>query len=288
MALPPSTGVVIGDVTMWAHTGHPADADGVKWKLTGLDGWFDGWESGVGTGVQQRSYADGTWVTSLYAGARLIHVDGSITAASWDAVTRAWDRLLAQIPFRLPEPITVSTGDGTVPEQIASIRQEGKPILKDRVGGRAGFSLSLLAPDPRRYAAAAQTLNLVLPSSTGGLVWPVTYPATWTGVTTNSTGTVVNEGTWDSPPLLTVTGPCPPCRITNLTTGQSMRVIDAVPAGQELVIDVAAGTATVQGQGRKVLGSWWHLARGANSIGFSADGYDAAAGLTVEFRSAWK
>lgn len=288
MALPPDTGVTIGDVLLHAYHGHPPDEFGVTWGLTKFDGWFDGWESGTGTGVQQRTYADGTWVTALYAGPRLIHAGGTIKAESWDAVTRAWDRLLAQVPFRSPEPIVVSTGEGTIPDQIAAVRQEGKPLLPERFDKRATFSLSLLAPDPRKYSAVLQTLNLVLPSSTGGLVWPVTYPVTWSGVTTNSTGTVTNEGTWDSPPLLTVTGPCPPCRITNLTTGQSLRVLDAVPAGQELVIDVAAGTATVQGQSRRVLGSWWHLARGVNAIGFSADGYDAAAQLTVQFRSAWK
>ncbi len=284
----PSTGVTIGNVFLPAYEGQPADEFGVEWGLTGLDGWFDGWESGTGTGVQQRTAADGSWVTDLFAGPRLIHIDGSINAESWDAVTRAWDRLLAQVPFRKPEPMVVSTGEGTVADQTADIRQEGKPILRDRFATRATFSLSLLAPDPRKYANALQTLNLVLPSSTGGLVWPVTYPVTWSGVTTNSTATVMNAGTWDSPPLLTVTGPCPPCRITNLTTGQSLRVLEAVPAGQSLVIDVAAGTATVGGQSRRVLGSWWHLAPGENTIAFSADGYDAAAGLSVAFRSAWK
>lgn len=288
MPIPPDTGLVLGDITMWAHTGHAPDADGVKWKLTSLDGWFDGWESGVGTGVQQRSYADGSWTTAQYAGPRLIHADGSLTADSWDGVTRAWDRLLEQLPFRTPAPITVSTGEGTVPDQITAIRQEGKPILKDRFGNRAGFSLSLLAPDPRKYAAALQSVGLVLPVSTGGLTWPVTYPVTYTGVVSNSSVTVINEGTWDSPPVLTVTGPCPPCRITNLTTSQSLRVVEAVAAGQSLIIDVAAGTATVQGQSRRVLGSWWSVVPGSNTIAFSADGYDAGAALTVEFRSAWK
>lgn len=290
MAVPPNTGVQLGSIFMSAYNGAPLDAEGVRWTLTGLDGWDDGWDSGTGTGVQQRAYAEGSWVTAQYAGARLIHASGSIDTESdvWDDATRAWDRLLAQVPFRGLGTLAVSVGEGTMPERIAAVRQEGKPVFSDRIGGYGKFSLSLLAPDPRKYAAALQTLNLVLPVSTGGLVWPVTYPVTWTGVTTNSTGTVVNDGTWDSPPVLTVTGPCPPCRITNLTTSQSLRVVDAVSAGQELVIDVAAGTATVEGQSRRVLGSWWSLVPGENTIAFSADGYDAGAALTVEFRSAWK
>ncbi|MEO5664643.1 MAG: hypothetical protein ABIR39_15315 [Nocardioides sp.] len=290
MAVPPNTGVQLGSIFMSAYNNAPVDAEGVRWTLTGLDGWDDGWDSGTGTGVQQKSYADGTWVTAQYAGPRLIHVSGSIDTESdvWDDATRAWDRLLAQVPFRGLGTLLVSAGEGTMPERIAAVRQEGKPVFTDRIGGYGKFSLSLLAPDPRKYAAVLQSVSMGLPSSTGGLVWPVTYPVTWSGVTTNSTATVVNEGTWDSPPLLTVTGPCPPCRITNLTTGQSLLVVEAVSAGQTLVIDVANGTATVSSQSRRVLGSWWSLVPGSNTIAFSGDGFDAAALLTVDVRSAWK
>lgn len=288
MALPPDTGVKVGDIHMHAYSGHPPDEQGVVWKLTVLDGWFDGWESGTGTGVQQRGGADGSWVSPQYAGPRVIHPKGTIEADSWDGVTRAWDRLLAEIPFRDLGPILVSTGEGTYPEQMALIRQEGPPLLQNRFDNRAEFSLSLLAPDPRKYAAVSQSLTLVLPMSSGGLAFPRTYPITFTETPSQSSATVVNEGTWNSPPMLTITGPCPPCRISNLSTAQSLRVVDAIPAGQSLVIDVHAGTATVGGQSRSVLGSWWELTPGPNTIAFTADGYDAAAQLLVSFRSAWK
>lgn len=282
----PTTGAQIGDVRLYVYD-EPGRVDeyGVKWGLTELDGWFDGWE-GSGT-VDQRTRADGAWVSPQYASSRVVHLSGRMEGPSWDAITFAWDRLIAQIPFRQLASLRVSTGQGVMPELTALVRQHEKPIL-NRFDNRAEFSLSLLAPDPRRYDATSQSVSLVLPASTGGLTPPLTPPITMTGSTSLSQATLVNDGNWASPPMITLVGPCPPATIANLTTGEAMRVIDAVPAGQSLVIDVLNGTATVGGQARRVLGTWWELAPGVNEIAFSADGYDAGATLLVSFRSAWK
>lgn len=278
-------GMTIGDTLLHAWYSD-ADEHGVKWGLTQLDGWFDGWE-GVGA-VEQRSHQDGAWVSPQYASARLLSVGGSVESYSWDAVTQAWDRLLAQIPFRTLSPVSVTTGEGSVPEMTALVRQSGKPILFERRAGRAKFSLSLVAPDPRRYAATSRSATLVLPLLSGGIAPPLTPPLTVTGSTTVSQATLANDGTVLTYPILELAGPCPPARIVNLTTGEALRVVDPVPAGQILVIDVQRGIATTGGQSRRVLGSWWGLAPGANEVAFYADGYDAAATLDISYRSAWK
>lgn len=282
----PATGVDIGTVRLHAYDGQPADAFGASYSLTQLDGWFDGWE-GAGT-VDQRSQQDGAWVSPQYASPRVIHVGGNIEAASWDAVTQAWDRLLAQIPFRNLGQVKVTTGEGVVPEMTALVRQHERPILSNRFNKRADFSLSLLAPDPRRYDSTSRSVSLVLPVSSGGIAPPLTPPFTITGSTSLSQATLTNDGTVTTYPVLMVVGPCPPAQIINLTTGEAIRVVDAVPADQTLVIDVLAGTATTGGQSRRVLGSWWGLVPGANEVAFRAAGYDAAAGLSVSYRSAWK
>jgi hypothetical protein len=281
----PDTGVHIGDVLLHAYYGHPTDEHGVQWGLTKLDGWFDGWD-GSG-GVDQRSYADGAWVSPQYAGPRVIHVDGRFEAPSWDAATRAWDRLLAQLPFRQLATLRVSTGEGTLPEQTALVRQHQKPVLTRR-DNRANFSLSLLAPDPRRYDSTSRSVSLVLPVLTGGIAPPLTPPLTITGSTSTSQATLVNDGNVPTYPTLVIVGPCPPATIVNLSTGEARRVLDPVPAGQSLVVDELNGTATVQGQARRVLGTPVGLRPGVNEIAFSADGYEADAQLLISYRSAWK
>jgi hypothetical protein len=283
--MPPSTGVQVGDVRLHAYYGHPTDDYGVQWGLTRLDGWFDGWE-GTG-GVDQRSHADGAWVSPQYARPRVIHVAGRFEAPSWDAATHAWDRLLAQLPFRQLGTLRVSTGEGTLPEQTALVRQHEKPVLT-RKDNRATFSLSLLAPDPRKYDSTSRSVALVLPVLTGGIAPPLTPPLTIPGSTAKSQATLVNDGNVLTYPTLVLVGPCPPATIANLTTGEARRVVDAVDAGQSLVIDELNGTATVQGQARRVLGTPVGLRPGVNEIAFSADGYDAAAQLLITYRSAWK
>lgn len=282
------TGVSIGNVHLHWKTlpGGTRDEFGVDWGLTTLDGWFDGWE---GSGpVEQRTNADGAWIGPQYASGRVIQVGGTIEAGTWDGVTKAWDRLLGQVPFRPLGTLRVSTGEGAVPEQTALIQQHQKPILSNRFKGRAEFSLSLLAPDPRKYDASSRSASLVLPVLTGGIAPPLTPPLTVTGSSARSQVTLVNDGNVTTYPTLILAGPCPPARIVNLTTGEAMRVVDPVPAGQTLVIDVLNNSATNGGQFRSVLGSWWGLAPGVNEVAFWADGYDAAAQLSISYRSAWK
>lgn len=280
------TGVQLGSIFAPVYTTDVTpDAFGVRWKTTKIDGWFDGWEGS--SSVEQKSQADGVWVDPQYAGPRIVHWGGSLKADSWDAVTRAWDRLLAQLPFRQLGTIVVSTGEGTVVDQTALVRQHEKPIL-NRHHTRGDFSLSLLAPDPRKYALVTQNVGLVLPITTGGMAPPLTPPLTITGTISNSTATITNEGTVTTYPVLTIAGPCPPCTIANVTTSEALRVVDAVPAGQTLVIDVLAGTAVNGGQARRVLGTWWGLVPGANQVSFTGDTYDAGATLNIAYRSAWK
>jgi hypothetical protein len=167
------------------------------------------------------------------------------------------------------------------------VRQHEKPII-NRVAFRGDFSLSLLAPDPRKYDVTSRSVSLVLPIASGGIAPPLTPPLTITGSTSQSQATLTNDGTVATFPTFVLSGPCPPATIANLTTGEALRVLDAVPAGQTLVIDVLNGTATTGGQSRRVLGTWWGLVPGANEVAFWAESYDAAAGLQVSYRSAWK
>lgn len=282
----PATGVQLGTIMLSAYDDQPADSYGTIWGLTALDGWYDGWE-GSGT-VDKRTQADGDWVTPQFATGRVVHISGTIEDTSWDNVTRAFDRLLAQLPFRQLGTLIVTAGEGTYPPQTAQVRQHEKPILSERFFNRGEFSLSVFAPDPRRYETAVRSFDLVLPILSGGIAPPLTPPFTVTGSTSISQVDLTNDGNETSYPTLTITGPCPPATITNLTTSESLRVVDAVPSGQTLVIDLKNGVATNGGQSRRVLGTWWGLRPGINTISFNASSYDGAALLTITYSSAWK
>lgn len=287
----PSTGMTLGPVFMPVYRQGPdfVDAFGISWLCIDITGWDDGWE-GSGT-VTQRPTAEGAWVSPQYAGPRVIGVKGRLIATSglWDDATRAWDRLQAAVPFRGLAPIVISTGEGSIGDQTALIRQHEKPVAA-RLGSRIDFSLSLLAPDPRKYSTAIQSMSLVLPNNSGGLTPPLTPPLTPTGTSTVSQGIAINAGNFDAPVTITLAGPCPAgAVIANASTGQAIKVMDAISGSETLTIDTATGSAYVGGQARKVVGSFWSLVPGPNTISFYATGgYDPAASAVVAWRSAWK
>lgn len=273
--------LTIGQITM---TG--VDQNGVEWTLSNIKGWFDGWGASQ-SGVTNRDHQDGGYADPVYAAPRVVEIKGGMQADTWDQITKSWDLLLEGLPLSDLVPMPVFTGGGAVPEQFLSIRQHQIPLI-ERFDDTATFSLSVIAPDPRKYDMIEQSATLALPISSGGLSVPVTVPANVNASSAQSGGALVNAGNLTTYPILAVTGPCPSCSITNLTTGRSIRVLEAVPAGQTLLIDTRRRTASQSGQARRVIGAWWGLEPGSNSVIFQASGYDAAARLTVTWRSAWK
>ncbi len=256
--------VTIGDVTMSGDDEH-----GVTWELNDLSGWWDGYE---------KSDSE-----------RVVHLGSTLLADSWDDATMAWERLLSSIPVTDLRTMTVFTGAGAVPAQQAEVRQHERPNIARRYGGEIEFSLSFVAPDPRRYSTVLQTTPTGLPRTVGGLTLPITLPISIGATLISGRVAVVNAGNTDSPPLLSITGPCPAATITHLRTGRRLFVADAIDTGRTLTIDTADQTALLDGTTlRTVTGSWWHLDPGVNQIAFSATAYDAGALLTIAHRSAWR
>lgn len=100
---------------------------------------------------------------------------------------------------------------------------------------------------------------------------------------------VVNPGDVDAAPVITVTGPGTAPVVRNVTTGKTLTFTRALLAGQQVVVDVAAGT--ILGPG----GSWrphisfpgsalWSLVPGRNDLAVSMTGTSAASAVEVRFR----
>lgn len=273
--------LTIGSVTMSG-----VDEYGVRWSLTGLDGWWDGWVGGVSS--TQRQGAHGTWPSPVWATGRVVQVEGQLDAGTWDAATLAWERLVSQIPLSRLTTVTVFTGEGGVPAQQAEMRQANRPTAR-RFVGRITFSLSLEAPDPRRYSVDEQLVSTGLPITTGGLSLPISLPVSIGATVASGRVQVVNAGNEATPVVLEVQGPCPTgATITNLTTGQRLTVPEEVPDGQTLVLDSASRTARIDGASRTVTGTWFDLAPGTNEVAFGSSSYDPAALLTIRYRHAWR
>lgn len=271
--------LTIGDVTMSG-----VDEFGVEWTLTGLDGWWDGWVGQVGSAPRQGAH--GSWPAPVWAGPRVVQVEGALRARSWDDASLAWDRLVASIPFSALSPMAVAIRG--VPAQMAQVRQAGRPAAS-RFESGIDFSLSFEAPDPRRYSVDEQVVSTGLPITTGGRSLPISLPLSIGATVASGRLQVLNAGNEAAPVVLEVMGPVSAgATVTNLSTGQRLAVPEAVPSGQTLVIDSVSHTARIDGSSRTVTGTWFDLAPGVNEVAFGAPSYDPAAQLTIRYRHAWR
>ncbi len=152
------------------------------------------------------------------------------------------------------------------------------------------FAAELKATDPRIYDDVETTVQTVLASTSGGVSFPVTFPAVF-GQTTSGVIGVTNEGNFATGARFIMTGPVVNPTIVNLTTGDELGLNLDVPDGSFVVIDTAADTVLLNGTASRIgslqIGATlFDLPPGETQLRYSAAG-DTASVLTVQFRSAW-
>jgi hypothetical protein len=280
----PGTILHDGQVSIGAITFGATDDYGVEWILESLKGWDDPPASTGGT--QQRAADHGLWTSTAYYSGRTIEVEGSLLASSWAGASEALDRLWGAIPISALDWLYVAEGARTL---CAKVRQDSDPLV-ERNTGWAKFSLSLIAPDPRRYDVNETTASTGLPTTTGGLALPLTLPLTIGATTTAGVLTVTNAGNMATRPTFTVDGPVPAgASITHRSSGKTLRIPDGVPSGRTLTIDTDKRTALLDGTAARVVtGTWFEYDPGSNDVAFSAPSYNSTALLTSVSRSAWR
>jgi hypothetical protein len=149
----------------------------------------------------------------------------------------------------------------------------------------------LRAPDPRAYS---QSYSQVSASASiaggGGLVVPFTFPFTF-GTLTGSSVSVTNNGTVDSPAVITLAGYLldPYVRLGDLTIALS----GTIEAGDEVVIDLGTRDLYLNGSpGMHLLDfantTWFEVPPGTSVVQlFQADS-DASASITVALSDAYQ
>jgi hypothetical protein len=168
----------------------------------------------------------------------------------------------------------------------------GYPIDTEYQFGKAVIAVEFTAADPLLYSSTLHTASSGLPSPTAGLPFPVTFPVTF-GASTGGSMSVTNLGNFATAPVITIVGPVTNPRVTLTNTGAFMACTITLGSTDALVIDMAAGTITLNGTADRyntiVTGSsWWAIPPGVSSIGVaSTDSAQVAAIFTTTWRDAW-
>jgi hypothetical protein len=263
---------------------------GGSYHVEQVDGWDD--LPDFASYDAPRSRGHGDHIGSQFVRARIVTVSGSI--ANRDARDGLAQALVAASPVQSDaiQDLTIETFGRALTASARLIRRS-LPVGDNYAAGAVPFALQWKCPDPLRYGAIQSAVSTGLPTSSGGLAYPLTYPLTYG--TSGSSGqlTLTNDGTADAPFVATVTGSLP-TGFEISAAGQRIRYEFPVPAGETLTIDTGEGTVVAQGtadrRGNLTSADWIQVPAGSTTtLQFTSLGgtYDPAATLTVPaFRSA--
>jgi len=286
----PGTGITtnlspvgIGDLVLGA-----VDQHGSRWNLMEFEGWTGSPASTLE--LSQRARGHGATSSDPYLTARNMTLGGRVSNPDPQKLNASLDDLNAAV-----------TLDGFVltVAETARIRHcqaaRNGEVLTPKVNNKvATFSIQIAAEDPLKYGDLV-TGTALLPSSTGGLVYPITYPATYTGVSNDGIVRLVNTGNTQAPVWLRIDGPIPAggWTVTHIGKKQSLTFTSslALTAGEFVTVDMEAREILAQGQaaraGYVTSRGWFSLDPGPNDIAFSAQNYSPTAQLTVTTKPAW-
>ena len=212
---------------------------------------------------------------------RVMQISGRI-----DAPTRL---LRQQTELRLQAALGLNLFDLTVVDGIeltVQAQRSGDVTIDDDTDTQSNWLAELTCPDPRRYGTA-KTLTIELPSTSGGVRFPIRFPLRFTGTMTSGDAAATNDGNESAPAVVTFTGPLTSPRLTNLLTGQWVQYNDTLAAGEFVVlylrnplVALLQGTALRTGKVSTGGGGTWGLKPGVNQLGFRAGGGTGTAEVT--------
>jgi hypothetical protein len=264
------------------------DEFGVRWSLTVFDGWRG--SPNPTLNLEQRARDHGATDSESFLTPRIMTLGGLVHTADGAAQDDAFDRLSAAVSL---EPFTLLVSEPSGVRQMV-VRRQGAVLPTDYTDQLAGYSILVVAKDPRKYGDLV-TASTLLPSSTGGLTYPVTYPVTYTGVSNTGIIRVNNPGNTEAPVWLRIDGPIPAggWTITHVGKKQSLTFATslALGAGEFVTVDMDRREVLAQGQsaraGYVTSRGWFSLDPGDNDIAFSAQNYSSTAQLTVTTKPSW-
>jgi Phage tail protein len=258
---------------------------------------LDGWDNGgpIEVVASSRGSRDGDIPADHFPlRSRIINMGGWLYCTSRSAALNALTSLVGDA-FPLDTDLTLTREEPDTAKQL-TVRVAGPVLVPNETnvtGAHFRWSVTLQAFDPLKYSVATDinATGGIAGAFVGGLVVPVLLPATFVPAEGQGNSlTVVNSGSHDTGPLVTITGPLPTgWRWTNDTTGESLALDLTLGAADSLVLDHKLQQAFLNDSfvSPALIGDWWTVRRGPNVLKLFGD-FDPAATVTVTGQSAWR
>lgn len=270
------------------------DAHDTHWELQEILGW---WEApGVRLSQVERPSEHGSFDGPAQLAERVITLTGTARSTDFAATQRSRDILTSVVGDPALGLGTLLVYEEGRPTKQATVRRTDRALTRWLSDTFFEWSIILVAPDPRRYAADLSTNFTSLPASgSGGLVFPLVFPLTFGSGAAGGEMTLTNSGTMSTPLLLTLRAPVVTPVITKVSTGQRLEFtsgFDLATGQADIVINTDVKTVTqgtVNRRGNLATAQWFNLEAGESAlIRFSGASSDpATARLTATWRDAW-
>ena len=264
---------------------HAFGADGVTRIVTDIKGW--GATKPTGQPVQKPRQS-GAWMGYSYSGARVMTVTGLLDGPSAASVETAFDDIVASFPLG-DAVLSVTEGGMT---RYVTVRRTDE-VVPTRLSPTAiQWSVIVTAVDWRKFGAVLSGTTR-LPSSTGGVTFPLTFPLAFTATTVNGQVALTNPGNEVGPVRLRIDGPCQGPVITHISSGAQLVFASSLSlgAGEWLDVDMDARSVLANGQssrnGSLTSRGWSAFDPGVNVWAFTASSFSSSALLTVYATPAW-
>jgi hypothetical protein len=261
------------------------DDNGICWLIQKLDGWDS--PDVQGGGVIAKSGDHGGWAAPQDYAPRTLTL--TVTASAATQALRDQARALMQQAIPVSDLATLVYNE-PIPKQV-QFRRSGKiteacPTLTD-----VTFTAGLICPDPRKYSVQRQTLQVnAFESALVGVTVPFTVPVTLPPQEPGGMLQATNAGSFETRPIVVISGPILSPALTNVTTGQKVSWTGLqLETGDSLSIDFNVAQAFLNGvfAAADLFSSWWVLPPGqASTIKLTGDA-GTGAGMAVSWSHAW-
>ena len=266
--------------------------DGTGYDLRLIDGL--GGMAGVTTGDKRLLDRHGMTAGTDYLTGRQIAIeldvmdtDHAVRATLIDALNRAFRPGQAEqaLVFQIP-----SIAGGGKRRVLCRVRDRSLAVGLAHLYALSEISLLLQATGPRIFDDTETSADTTLVTTSGGRTYPLTFPRTYAAVAAGGTIAANNTGTFGTPVVLRIDGPCQNPQITNGTSGSVLGLTITIADGDFIELDSENRTVLLNGTASRyqflTSSEWFDLEPGTTDLEFRAATATAAT-LTATFRSAW-
>lgn len=270
-------GVVFGDndkevvsVDVW---------QGVQWRTSDID----------------RPLSDGQFPGEDYFSGRSVILEVELWGDDASALRARWTEMLTASHKQTSELPLIVRQSGWIEDLyiLARPRRRSGLVINEEfnVGYKATGAIEFWATDPRVYGITQKNESGGVATASGGMTFNATFNLTFGATGASSTLQPNNQGTFETFPTFTITGPITDPQIEHQGLGKILSFTGTVPSGSTLVVDTQNRTVLLNGTTSRYNWlddptQWFAFAPGVNNIVFRGTTAGSPT-IDIDYRNAW-